>query len=334
MSEATKIEWADHTWSPWRGCTKVSPGCANCYAETLSRRNPAVLGEWGKDGKRVINADWKKPLAWDRAAKRDGVRRRVFPSLCDVFEDRPDLDEPLARFFQLIHATPNLDWLILTKRPELFRRRVRAAADSTVGLDLGPVAAGLRLACSWLNDAPPSNVWLGVSVEDQARAAERIPELAEIPAAVRWLSVEPLIGPVNLTDWLEPVRTAKGDPDHPAVVIPGIDWCVVGGESGPNARPCDLAWIRSIVAQCRDAGVPVYVKQLGSEPFDSNGASGFPPAHEIHSGPPTYADVAALAITLELMTVNLQHPKGGNPAEWPKDLRVREYPKQAKGGQL
>ena len=324
MSEATKISWCDSTWSPWRGSAKVSPGCANCYAETLSRRNPAVLGEWGKDGKRVINADWRKPLAWDRAAKRDGVRRRVFPSLCDVFEDRPDLDGPLARFFQLIHATPNLDWLVLTKRPELWLDRVWAAtriARHVYGSDWW-----IDHLDGWgnLNDPFP-NVWLGVSVEDQARADERIPKLLEIPAAVRWLSVEPVIGPVDLCDLERPTEDEQG---YDWLGAGAIRWVVIGGESGPSARPCDLAWIRSIVAQCRDAGVPVYVKQLGSNVMTRLDGESWP-NHSSGLGPVQFEGDGFGNYHVK----GLKHPKGGDPAEWPKDLRVREYPKQAKGGQ-
>lgn len=268
MSEATKISWCDSTWSPWRGSAKVSPGCANCYAETLSRRNPAVLGEWGKDGKRVINADWRKPLAWDRAAKRDGVRRRVFPSLCDVFEDRPDLDGPLARFFQLIHATPNLDWLVLTKRPELWLDRVWAAtriARHVYGSDWW-----IDHLDGWgnLNDPFP-NVWLGVSVEDQDSADARIPLLLRTPAAVRWISAEPLLGPVDLMQLDDHSRgglTIYGWNclyRNPTFGRPGIDWVVVGGESGPNARPMHPDWVRSLRDQCADSGVPFLFKQWG-----------------------------------------------------------------------
>src|SRR5262245_49606753 len=119
--ENSKIQWTDHTFNVWRGCEKVSPGCAHCYAETMSRRNPAVLGEWGKHGTRVIASEamWREPLKWDRQARAAGVRKRVFcASLADVFEDRPELVAPRERLFRLIEDTPNLDWQLLTKRPE------------------------------------------------------------------------------------------------------------------------------------------------------------------------------------------------------------------------
>src|SRR4051812_31601872 len=118
MGAETKIQWCDYTWSPWHGCAKVSPGCTNCYAEKMSHRNPGVLGIWGGKGTRVISADWDKPRRWDRAAAKAGKRRRVFPSICDPFEDRSDLVDARIRFFHLISETPNLDWLVLTKRPE------------------------------------------------------------------------------------------------------------------------------------------------------------------------------------------------------------------------
>src|SRR5262249_10541241 len=117
--ENTRIAWTHHTLNPWRGCTKVSPGCTHCYAAELAKRNPAVLGRWGPGGPRVIasEAQWRNPLKWDRKAKAAGKRPRVFcASLADIFEARPELESPRARLFDLIAATPNLDWLLLTKR--------------------------------------------------------------------------------------------------------------------------------------------------------------------------------------------------------------------------
>jgi protein gp37 len=252
MGQQTRIEWSDHTFSPWRGCTKVSAGCAHCYAEEQSKRNPKVLGEWGPQGQRAIAAEsyWKDPPRWDRAAHRAGERRRVFcASLGDVFEDRPELVEPRRRLLATIAATPNLDWLLLIKRPE----------------DVVRLAGG---------ELPPS-AWIGASVEDQAAAERRIPHLLKIPAVVRFLSVEPLLGPIAFT------------------TLDGIAWGIVGGESGPRARPCDLGWIRSVVAQCRAYGVPPFVKQLGRRPVG----------------------------------LRLADDKGGDPAEWPEDLRVRKFPR-------
>ena len=304
----TKIEWADYTFNPWRGCAKVSPGCAHCYAETWSHRNPALLGEWGPGGQRVIAAEsyWRQPLKWDRAARKAGERRRVFcASLADVFEDRPELDAPLARLLATIDDTQALDWLLLTKRPELFRKRLRAAIGQMPRRGTrGPFTGPRWNAVDWLQGGEPSgrgyppNVWLGVSVEDQQRAGERIPRLLEIPAAVRFLSCEPLLEPLDLTKWLAPAALPLPEPPGD----PLLDWVIVGGESGRKARRCNLAWIRSIRDQCQDAGVACFIKQLG---------------YVWHSDDP---------IDLLHPWPGRGDPKGGDPSEWPEDLRVRQFP--------
>lgn len=234
MGTETGISWADHTFNPWRGCVKVSAGCANCYAETLSKRNPSVLGEWGPGSRRVPAAEsyWKQPLQWNRQAEKAGKRARVFClSLGDVFEDHEALPPLRRRLGQLILDTPNLDWLLLTKRPERWREAAR---------ELWPQfdRAGF-----------PKNVWIGASVEDQDSANKRIPILLDIPVKVNFLSAEPLIGPIEFD---------KADRKRM------VDWVIVGGESGPRARPCDVNWICRIVEQCREAGAAVFVKQLGS----------------------------------------------------------------------
>lgn len=254
MGQDSKIEWTTHTFNPWRGCTKVSAGCANCYAEKLSYRNPGVLGIWGDNGTRVIASEsaWKEPLKWDRAAKMAGERHRVFcASLADVFEDRPELVAPRVRLFHLISETPNLDWLLLTKRPENIHR----------------FYGGQGVSRSWSESMPP-NVWLGTSVENQAAAEERIPQLLAAPATVHFLSMEPLLGAVDLTDIGGPGH------DHDALTgeyrdasvfrnTGGIDWVIVGGESGSHARPMHPQWVRSIRDQCVQAGVPFHFKQHG-----------------------------------------------------------------------
>lgn len=316
MGSATKIEWCDHTFNPWRGCSKVSPGCAHCYAEKTAKRNPAVLGTWGIDGTRVVASEsyWIQPLRWNSAAAKAGVRRRVFcASLADVFEARPDLISPRQRLFELIRETPNLDWLLLTKRPESV-------------IQLWPLYKG------WSTIEPPiPNLWLGASVEDQQRADERIPLLLQTPAVVRFLSVEPLLGPVDLTRItrrLSMASTVCGsclqtapDSGRFSAVLLGerpIDWVIVGGESGQKARPCDIAWIRSIVRQCREAGVACFVKQLGSN-VEANdlidAADYFPGDVRLSRGSSDF-----------VARVHLRHPKGGDPAEWPEDIRVRAFP--------
>lgn len=319
--KSTNIEWCDHTWSPWRGCTKVSPGCAHCYAEKLSKRNPSVLGQWGKGKPRVLAKNWKDPVEWNRDSG-DGVaegilldknigNRRVFPSLCDWLDEEVPI-EWLARFLCLIHDTPYLDWLLLTKRPEMWASRMIKARNYLTSIDRVETANWIH---DWLPRAampgvpersgtPPRNVWIGASVEDQHRADERIPELLKIPARLRFLSVEPLLGEVDLKFTYRffgfPQHiTAKGE----SIGMPHrIHWVIVGGESGPGSRPCNVEWIRSVVRQCATAGVPRFVKQLGSKAMTA-------PMKWFLSGGTEVTD-----------------PKGGDPAEWPTDLRVRQFP--------
>jgi protein gp37 len=259
MGVETGIEWCSHTFNAWRGCTKVSPGCANCYAEKLSHRNPEVLGIWGDNGTRAIAAEsyWRQPLAWDKAAAKAGERRRVFcASLADVFEDRPELVAPRRRLWEVIVRTLNLDWLLLTKRPENVARMLGPNGINFYARE-GPVPC------------PQPNVWIGTSVEDQQRADERIPHLLNTPAAVRFLSMEPLLGPVRLRNVpglnkLPTVHRLEGR--GPA----GIDWVIVGGESGPNARPMHPDWARSLRDQCTAAGVAFFFKQWGEWlPYDN-----------------------------------------------------------------
>ncbi len=264
MAEITGIQWTDHTFNPWRGCEKISPACKNCYAEKTAKRNPAVLGEWGLGTARVMAAEsyWRKPLKWNRDAEAAGERRRVFcASLADVFEDRSDLDMARHRLFELIVATPHLDWQILTKRPELM-----AAWAAEFG---------------W-----PSNAWAGCTVEDQRRAEERLPWLARVPAGVRFVSYEPALGPV---DWSAFVTR------HQAPEVKPFHWLIVGGESGSDARPFDVSWAQMAVVDGWAAGFSVFVKQLGAQPIG----------------------LGERAIT---------HPKGGDIEEWPRSLRMREFP--------
>lgn len=246
MGEQTGISWADHTFNPWRGCEKVSEACRYCYAERLSQRNPNVLGEWGPNGKRVVAADstWREPLKWDRKAQAAGERRRVFcASIADVFEDRTDLVAPRARLFDLIRETPHLDWLLLTKRPENIAE---------------------MLPEDWGEWGWP-NAWLGVSVEDQEAAEERIPKLLSVPAALRFLSCEPLLGPVDLVK-ATGCAAWDGSCEIGLEGVPTsglVDWVIVGGESGPKARPMHPDWARGLRDQCVSAGVPFFFKQWG-----------------------------------------------------------------------
>lgn len=269
-----KIEWAHHTFNPWSGCEKVSAGCANCYAAALPpgmRRG----AEWGKDRPRgpASDAYWRQPVAWDRAAAKAGERHRVFcASTADVFEAREDLDPWRDRLMALIALTPNLDWLLLTKRPEyagsylaapgLYHRILDAAPFFRLGTrrrdgiarsndrSLIGISDPTDLAVWW------PNLWIGTSVEDQAAADERIFHLLRIPARVRFLSMEPLLGPVRLDSVLTSVKDHGYDP-HP------IAWVIVGGESGRRARPMHPDWARALKDQCVAAGVPFFFKQWG-----------------------------------------------------------------------
>lgn len=271
----SKIEWTHHTFNPWRGCTKVSAGCANCYAETLSGRNPALLGTWGPQGTRVIAAPamWNEPLKWNRDAEVKGVRERVFcVSLCDVFENwekrmshvpkaeyDPSTDgkppvsmcDVRGRLWKLIDATPALDWLLLTKRPENVMWMVPDV---------------------W-RQGFPENVWMGTSVENQEMAGKRIHHLLDIPAKVHFLSCEPLLGPVDLTH-VEPIdsnvpcstNTLTGItfwPDNDQDEGPKIDWVIAGGESGRGARRMLPVWAQRLRNQCDGHGVPFLFKQWG-----------------------------------------------------------------------
>lgn len=255
MGENTKIEWADHSWNPWIGCAKVSAGCQHCYAEALMDTQYG-RAKWGVNGTRVRTSEayWKKPIAWNTQATKTGERKRVFcASLADVFEDRPELESWRLDLFKLIEQTPNLDWLLLTKRPENVIRMIELAQDQ---------AGAAPRAEIWLLRMP--NVWLGTSVENQEQANKRIPHLLDIPARVRFLSMEPLLGPVDLTPWLNYVS----ETDDIGLAVDGFDpdihWVIVGGESGPKARPMHPEWARSLRRQCQAAGVPFLFKQWGS----------------------------------------------------------------------
>lgn len=236
MAKDSKIEWTTHTFNPWFGCTKVSPACKNCYAEVMTKRTGLVV--WGPQAERRIssNDNWKQPLKWAKAARAAGVRHRVFcASLADVFEDRPEVSDARLRLWNLIEATPELDWLLLTKRPENMDRML-----------------------PW-RFQPYPNVWLGTTVEDQQRADERIPHLLRIRAAKRFLSVEPMIGPVGLETCYRDHSESSGLCDHEET---GIDWVICGGESGHGARPLNIKWARSLRDQCKSAGVAFFMKQL------------------------------------------------------------------------
>lgn len=324
MAKNSKIEWTTHTFNPWRGCTKVSEGCRNCYADAMSHRNPSVLGVWGPNGTRVVAAEaaWKEPLKWDREAKAAGERHRVFcASLADVFEGIGTMPaasydavmQARKRLGQLILDTSNLDWLLLTKRPQ----------------NILPIAADMWVRFSGPSQPFPPNVWIGTSVENQQAADERIPHLLKVPASVRFLSCEPLLGPVNLRQWLDAEECEFCGPDFVHVdveesytivatgetrtgiqtycdecsqrdpesgsTVNGVDspihWVIVGGESGPNARPMHPDWARSLRDQCRQAsGVAFHFKRHG-EYVEWNGTQSPSPSCRSSDGKIAYVRV-------------------------------------------
>lgn len=220
MAENSKIEWTENTWSPWWGCRETSLACQNCYARRLARRFGRDC--WGEKPRLMLSeAHWRKPLAWQRKAEREGRIIPVFPSMCDVFEDRPELVEPRGRLIRMIRHTPNLFWLLLTKRPE--------NAGPMLPVDMLP------------------NLGLGVTVENNDYLW-RIAEVLKIPAALHFVSLEPLLNGLTLP----PEFLALGQ----------RAWCIAGCESGPKRRPTDIAHIRSLRDQCEAAHIPFLLKQM------------------------------------------------------------------------
>lgn len=288
MSENSKIEWCDHTFNPWEGCQKIGPGCDHCYAEARNARfggGAAISWGPGAPRRRTSTANWRKPIAWNAAHEeffaKHGRRQRVFcASLADVFDNAVS-GQWRADLFSLIAATPNLDWLLLTKRIG----NVRAMLDKT---------AYLGTIDSVLDMMPLPNVWLGATIVNQEEADRDIPKLLAVPARVRFLSMEPLLGTVDIARWLDPTGvtcmdvcadtryvkddevetyTANGEcvPLCPACgesaswtgYDDGIDWVIAGGESGSDARPMHPSWPRALRDQCAAAGVPFLFKQWG-----------------------------------------------------------------------
>lgn len=358
----TTIEWATKVWNPVRGCARVSAGCVHCYAERQAarfsgpglpyeglvrvhtkpdgRREPRWTGDVGFFPEKLA-----EPLSWRKH------ERCFVNSMSDLFHERLAFEQ-IAAVFGVMAACPHIDFLVLTKRPERardFMRWVDVSApdfptkrDNRGGTYRAPIVCvehawtiahpwvpDMVLEARWCDDWPLPNVWLGVSVEDQAAADERIPMLLDTPAAVRWVSYEPALGPVDFA----PLWCARHGSEHVRFDPPAqpwciecdeeighaewldsdalagrrLDWIVVGGESGPGARPFAIEWAARTIAQCRTAGVPVFVKQLGALTVTEE-RPGLEPGTWGWSFP-RWAD-----------------RKGGDPAEWPADLRVREFP--------
>lgn len=290
MGAGSRIAWCDDTFNPWIGCTKVSPGCDHCYAEAIDRRmRYGGVTHWGSQVARMRTkpANWEQPLKWDKAQAayaetmrrfgRPVTPRRVFcASMADVFDNevpawwRSDL-------FNLVASTPNLTWLILTKR-----------------------ASNLAKMLPWVmaGRMPWSNVWLGVSVVDQHEADRDIPKLLDVPAAIRFVSYEPAMGPVDFSPYL--VEDYTGNLlTGPCQVWPALDWVIIGGESGGHARTFMHRWGKNVIAQCQAAGVAVFMKQMGSNARNAEG--------EQHK---------------------YRHRAGADPMEWQDSMRVQQFPQE------
>lgn len=260
MGEKTEISWTDHTFNPWWGCVKVSPGCDHCYAEADAKRFGHNV--WGKDADRRFFTEkhWNQPRLWNKQAQAEGRRHRVFcASMADVGEVNPVLDGERAKLWNLIRELEWLDWQMLTKRP--------ASLVNQLPEDWGN---------GW------DHVWLGTTVESN-EYRWRIDDILKAPAIVHWLSIEPQIGPVDLQAYFETNHSDRHT----------IDWAIVGGESGGQARPFKFAWARDVIAVCKEYRVAVFNKQLG---------------------------------TVTAKEWGLNNWKGADPSEWPADLQIQEFP--------
>ena len=335
MKHKTGIQWTwvpgriGATWNPIVGCSPASGsekgGCLNCYARVLhDQRHKAK-----RAGKNVKGAQYDEPFAKVRLMehKLDEPLHWRKPhaifvgSMTDLFH--PDVpDDYLDRVFVTMALSPQHVFMLLTKRPERMREYV--------GMEFRALAmfTASRGALAHVNHGwPLPNVWLGTSVEDQG-AVNRISQLLDTPAAVRFISYEPALGPLAIGpasgySWSHPDYLTHVEPPNPSAG-PAIDWIIVGGESGKGARPFNLAWARSTVEQGRAAGVKVFVKQLGKRPFDVNtcrACHGLP-----HTNPNERAGWGCGRVGCAVDRLRLRHQHGSDPAEWPEDLRVREFP--------
>jgi protein gp37 len=287
VSDGTKIQWTEATWSPVTGCTKISDGCLNCYIERtppfrMERRRFTLPVIGGTTGVRLHSDRLGIPVKWRKP-------RRIFVcSLADLFhEDVPP--RFIAEVFAVMSLAQQHTYQVLTKR----HARLRSVLNSPEFRPMVDAARQIRGFPPLPGDGPVvlPGVWIGVSAENQQWANIRIPALLDTPAEVRWVSAEPLIGPVTLRpEWVGATPTGR----------PVLDWAVLGGESGPRSRPCDPQWIRSLVEQCRAGSTAPFIKQLGAVWAQDTYIGGQP--------------------------VSRTDAKGGDPAFWPEALRIREYP--------
>ncbi len=267
MSEITAIQWTEHTWNPWRGCDKVHERCKNCYMFSDQIR-------YGQDPTTVTRTKtWKAPHKWNREAAKAGVNKLVFTcSWSDWFHK--DADAWREEAWAVVKACPNLTFQILTKRPERIKN---------------------CLPPDWGNGYP--NVWIGSSLDPLDKNGL---EILGVHARVKFLSLEPLIAPAKVGDYL-----------------PSFDWVIVGGESGNDCRPCNVDWIRTLVKQCNDAQTPIFVKQLGALAVTDNANM---------DDWPDDTEIIAQGEGFAAGRIKTKHKKGGDMNEWPEDLRVRQFP--------
>lgn len=286
MGATTHISWTDATWNPWTGCRKISQGCHFCYMYRDKTR-------YGQDPAAVVrskDATFYAPLHWEKKAVRAGHTTRVFTcSWSDFFIEEADAWRPLA--WEVIRQTPHLTYQILTKRPERMLEHLpwHDHADSL-----------------W-DTRPWSHVWLGVSVEDQATADARIPWLLQTPAALRFVSYEPALAAVDFfsVDFGQGYKVNTLLKGPPLGERERLDWIIVGGESGPQARPCNLVWLTNTVRQTGLAGVACWVKQLGAKPCVDLGGSARFDDHTYY---------------------RIRDKAGATLAEWPTELQVQQFP--------
>lgn len=308
MGIGTGIEWTDVSWPVVNGCRRISTGCENCYSERLTAtrlsktpkyRGLAIMTPGGPRYTGVTRL-WDRDL--DLPLRRKKPSRIFVANMGDLFYDKVS-DRDIQAVFGVMATAGQHTFQVLTKRPERMLEWMKKTSHEECVAELchrdvkfdSPKLRRNRIAsmpAGW--PWPLPNVWLGVSAENQETADERIPLLLETPAAVRFVSAEPLLGPINFRN------TAGRDGlwKKPA----GLDWIIVGGESGPGARPYDLVWARSIIEQCQKTRVAVFHKQIGACPVDSEQPS-------------------VILVT--------KSKKGGDMAEWPPELRVRHFPKAA-----
>lgn len=333
---------AGKTWNPVGGCSRVSPGCEKCYAMRFEHRfsGPGQRSEgltiYRDKSSRRPGVDWSGVVRFlpERLKVPIGVKKPTtwfVNSTSDLFHEKLT-KEQIAAVFGVMAACPHHTFQVLTKRAKRMRHWFEWFEQGGGRHDSADVAITAALGVPELNrflepreviyddeigpwdhlieeppDWPLANVWLGVSAEDQQRADERIPELMRTPASIRFVSAEPLLGPIDLSEWLQGTNSQCAEWCGGCGPVVYLDWVIPGGESGPGARPCEVAWIRALTEQCASADVPIFNKQLGAKPL--------------------YPDPDICLCGSHNALLKLKHRKGADMSEWPEDLQVREMPR-------